>query len=313
MTENREAQQAGSPVQEAEASETEVLAAVERAKDPTAVGDDATIVPEASPIEEPAVDTISQDDPMAQRTTVGLDTEPYVETPRVDLPERLPHVDETPTASPEARTLPASAPSRDGEIRISADHPMAALYMQTPMPPEVRGNRGAGTLIALLATVVFALVYAGVIALRISLDYPPSTFLSEGLLPFVTSWGFIAANVAFLVGLVFLVLIFGRAGWWAYVLGGFAVAVLVWAAAVVGYALDPEVMGVTRTSWSPVDLARDFGLTIPTLGAALVAREVSIWFGAWIGARGRKITAKNSEALAEYEAALAEVRAKQSA
>ncbi len=49
----------------------------------------------------------------------------------------------------------------------------------------------------------------------------------------------------------------------------------------------------------------------PVVAAVLVAREVTVWFGAWIGTRGRRITRANADAIAEYEAALAEVQAKQ--
>ena len=316
MADNRETHNAGSPVEEAAASETDVLAAVERAQDP--VGN--TSESDASSTDADAETTKLNGEgveeepltlPEEKYSTVGLATEPHIETPEIDLPERLPAVDEEPMTSTYVAPTPGQDAARDGEIRISADHPMAALYMQTPMPPEMRGNRGAGVLISLLATIVFALVYAGVIALRLALDYPPSTFVSEGLVPFVTSWGFIAATASFFVGLVLLVLIFGRAGWWAYVLGGFVVAAGVWGVSVVGYAFDPEVMGLSRDSWNPEALARTFGLTVPTLGAALVAREVIIWFGAWIGSRGRKIAAKNAVALADYEKALEEVRQKQ--
>ena len=317
MTENRETQSAGAPVEETEVSDTDVRAAVERAQDPVvgaepdgAVDTESEARTDAS-ADLPGGEAVTVQAADTEHATVGLDTEPYIATPDIAVPDRLPPVDDEPAATTAAP--PPDERARDGEIRISADHPMAALYMQTPVPPEVRGNRGAGALIAVLATLVFALVYAGVLALRVAIDYPPSTFLTEGLLPFLTSWGFIAAAAAFFVGLVVLVLIFGRAGWWAYVLGGFLVAALVWAASTVGYALDPEVMGLTRTSWDPETLARDFGLTIPTLGAALVAREVTVWFGAWIGSRGRKIAAKNAQVLAEYEAALEEVRAKQTA
>ena len=44
--------------------------------------------------------------------------------------------------------------------------------------------------------------------------------------------------------------------------------------------------------------------------ADVIAREVTVWFGAWIGSRGRKVARKNAAAVAEYEIALAEVQAK---
>ncbi|MGO1538383.1 MAG: hypothetical protein ACTHZ9_10085 [Leucobacter sp.] len=355
MNEDREAQAAGAPVEETEASRTDVLAAVERAKgnDESVAGDPNAAVPvtpmpgaaaqdpadgvathSANASEAPGnagspagsgVVTSASGAPVApesanHETAVGLETQPHIERPVVTERQEMPSAgttgtDGTPAPITEAAAQPQPStgpPVRDGEIRIDSDHPMAALYMQTPMPPELRGNRGAGVLIALLATVVFAAVYAGVIALRLAPVYPPSTFLTDGLLPYLVSWGFIGATVAFFIGLMLVVLIVGRAGWWAYVLGGFPIGLLVWAGAIVGYAFSDGVLGGPTTSWAILDLVRDFALTLPTLGAAVVAREVSIWFGAWIGARGRKMTAKNAELLDEYETALAEVRSKQS-
>ena len=149
------------------------------------------------------------------------------------------------------------------------------------MPPEMRGNRGAGVLIALLGAVAFALVYAGVLALWIAPSYPPSTFLSEGLLPLVLSWGFAAAVVGFFVGFVLLVLIVGRAGWWAYVLGGLLVAIFTWGATLAGSALGERFSGEV-VSLQPLSLLSEYGLIFPVLIAGIVAREVSVWFGAWI-------------------------------
>ena len=49
----------------------------------------------------------------------------------------------------------------------------------------------------------------------------------------------------------------------------------------------------------------------PHAEPVVAAREASIWFGAWIGARGRKMKRLNAEAITGYETALAEVQAKQ--
>ena len=155
---------------------------------------------------------------------------------------------------------------------------------------------------------LMSLSCAGVLALWIAPLYPPSTFLSEGLVPILLSWGFIFAVAGFFIALVLLVLIAGRAGWWAYVLGGLLVAVLVWGATLGGVAIDARLAG-ERVGLDPFSLIADFGLAIPVLAAALVAREVTVWFGAWIGARGRKVARKNAAAVAEYEDALAEAQA----
>lgn len=348
MSDNRETPSVGAPVEETEASRTEILEAVERAKEAPDAPEGAphgvagTGEPHlAGPVNESSdaieelrrreaaaqVDTqMDVDVPangvtgtVAPGTAVPGATVPAAAAPAapgtaVPAPERVVAPTDLPSAAAEpteVSALPpiADGPARDGEIRISPDHPMAALYTQSPLPPEVRGNRGAGTLIALLATVGFAVVYAGVIALWLAPQYPPSSYLDEGLIPSLASVGFGAAVVSFFIALTLLVIIVGRAGWWAYVLGGFFVAALVWAGTVLGGGLHDRFILGQGVSWNPFELMAAYGLQIPVLTAALVAREITIWFGAWIGARGRKIKQQNAEALAEYEQALTEAQA----
>lgn len=329
MSEDRENAAVGAPVEETEASRTEVLEAVERAKgasetngapgtsggadEAAAAGDTEANAADANP-GAAALDAAPGDAgeaaELARReqiasvdTELNLDVPQPKSSPAAHAP--LPALDDLPSAGNEA---PAEPPVRDGEIRINADHPMAALYMQTPLPPDLKGNRGAGTLIAVLATVAFALLFAGVLALWLAPDLAPSQFV-DGLVEQLASWGFLAAIAAFLVGVIVLVLIVGRAGWWAYVLGGFLVGALVWVAATAGFAASADGAGVLLRE-APLAIMDRFGLTVPAIVAGLVAREVTIWFGAWIGARGRRMKARNAVALAEYEAALSEVSAK---
>lgn len=366
MSEEREPEQAGAAVEPAEITESQVLAAVERAS-----GVDASTVPDASTASEQVVDAQpmngedrvapvveppsaaagetptqifgaaqggqSASQPGSGTVPPGQNLGPAATAPAAGEPVVAARVEQQAPAQPlgaqplgasplgappqpaqqwqpnyqgEPYPAPGTAvlpPVQDGEIRINADHPMAALYMQSPMPPDTKGNRGAGVLIALLATVAFAIVYAGVIALWLAPALPPSRFLNEGLLPWVVSWSFIGATVGFFVGLALLVLIVGRAGWWAYVLGGLFVAVFVWAVALAGFSLDVYFAG-GRITANPFEIVQEFGLFLPVIAAAIVAREVTVWFGAWIGSRGRKVSRQNAEALAEYEAALAEAQ-----
>lgn len=330
----------GAPVEETEASETEVLEAVGRATGTpeatteapqTAEAGDAVIAIDAAgtavvdtQIEAPHA-TAVQDEGLPTGSGLGdpAAADPGV-TPTPEIAEQarrqaISEVDTQleinmrggadPTLGLDELPSAAAQPARDGEIRIATDHPMAALYMQSPIPPEIRGNRGAGVLIALVATLGFALVSAGVVALAIAPDLAPSQFVN-GLLETLMSWGFIIAAIAFFVGLSVLVLVVGRAGWWAYILGGFLVGLFVWAAATAGFVVDS--IGVRAlVDLSPADLVSKFGTTIPAIAAGIVAREVTVWFGAWIGARGRRMKQRNADALTEYEAALAEVQAKQ--
>lgn len=335
MSEERDAK-AGAPVEQAEATETQVLAAVERAAEVPAseatAGTSAAEEAESRPAgsERPVIAEVKEPPSAGEVQTaeeIFASHTPKGGNPQVEAGEALEAAAAT-TVLPEGETEVAVAavstegaatavvadaelgPERDGEIRISADHPMAALYMQTPIVPDMKGNRGSGVLIALLATVAFGIVYAGALALWLAPNYPPSTFLNEGLLPWIVNWGFAAAAAGFFIGMALLVLIVGRAGWWAYVLGGLLVAAFTWGVALLGFAFESHLAGV-HLELRPYPLVVEFGLFFPVIAAALVAREVAVWFGAWIGARGRKAKRQNAEALEEYEKALAEVQAKQ--
>ena len=331
MSEDRE--QAGSPVEQDETTETQVLAAVERATETTAPSADST--------GETADESAAAADSAAERPVIAAATEPpsagaqmsaeeiFASHPPAGSVQRA-ALSGTATESAEVEAAPGDAgssdaasdptpqsasdadlpPIRDGEIRISSDHPMAALYMQTPMPPEIRGNRGAGVLIALLASLSFAVVFAGGLALWLAPSFPPSTFLSQGLMPWVVNIGFGAATLGFFIGFTILVLIGGRAGWWVYVVFGLLVAAFTWGAAVLGYALNDRFAGEV-VSLQPGALLGEYGLILPVIIAAIVAREVTVWFGAWVGARGRRMKRQNAEAIEEYENALAEARTTQ--
>lgn len=314
----------GAPVEEQAAGEDAVKEAVDRAAAEATLDRSASDAAVRDAVADAAVDA----DPVDDASPDDASASEAAAAAKADLGDlgagSTPLIaDDLPSAAAEPEPVPvlaapaAESPVRDGEIRISADHPMAALYMQSPMPPDLKGNRGAGVLIALLGTIAFGVLYAGVIAIWLAPQYPPSTFLSEGLVPWVTSWGFIAGVIAFFVGLSILVLVFGRAGWWAYVLFSLFVGFAVWGASSGMFALlgtpieDVDMLGGGTGVSGLLGRMGNVGFGVATLGAAILAREVAVWFGAWIGRRGRRVTARNAELLAEYEAALAEVRAQQ--
>lgn len=299
----------GAPVEDTAATTSELRAAVERATDAEALPNPVPALPgeqpvtEAVPAEVPATQAMPSADvpqtiadidmPSAAAPESELATEAYA----VAAPESAPVLTGPEPSTGQVAALPPI--DRPDEIRVAADHPMAPLYVQTPAPPENRGNRGAGILIVLLATLAFAVVYAGGIALLLAPTHAPSQFLGA-LQDRVLTLGFALPVAAFFVLMTLIVLIVNRAGWWAYVLGGFLVAVGVWAAATIGWGMTPAITGVSRAA-AKADLIGTIALTPLPLIAGVVAREVSVWFGAWIGARGRRMTRRNAEALAAYE------------
>lgn len=210
-----------------------------------------------------------------------------------------------------ATTEQAAAPTlAPGMIQVPADHPMAQFYADTPEAPQFKGNRGAGILISLVAGLAFAVLFAGIIAALLAPSLTMTEFTTT-IIEYLLSLAFLVPVAVFVVALILLVLVANRSGWWAYVLGGFLVGVAVWAAAVVGLILSPDLSGYTRQE-GLMNITTLMLFPLPIL-AGVAARETSVWFGAWIGARGRKMRAHNEAALNEYEAALAESQEKAAA
>lgn len=335
MTEN-EKPNPGAPVAEDVVEENQVLEAVQRARAvATEESADQSLAASVTPVDA-STDRVSADpqtpltvDEVELRRREALsEVATEMDLPRADdastagvvsapaaasvMPEVV-EVEELPSAAAEADVADPEAMTiseRDGEIRISAEHPMAALYMQTPMPPDLRGNRGVGVLISLVAMVGFGLVLTGVYAAWQAPQFPPSTYLSEGLLPLLQNWGFEAAVFGFFAALALLVLIVGRAGWWAYIVFGVFVGVATWLAATAGAALYARFGLGIGVGTDPFAIIEQYGFTMPAIAAGIVAREVTVWFGAWIGFRGRRVRNRNAELLDEYDVALAEVNSK---
>lgn len=185
----------------------------------------------------------------------------------------------------------APAPATTSPTGPSVRQP---VYVQAPSEPKPKGNRGFGILVSLLATVVFAVLYAGVLALLLVVNNGTVDTINDVVLkaPF---W---IPVIFFFIGMVLLVTIVNRGGWWAYVLGGFAVAALVYASFLGGILIDQaanispsEVAGVVQNAL----------LSPAAVISFIIAREVPIWFGAWVAARGRKVRERNVEARQEYE------------
>jgi hypothetical protein len=187
-----------------------------------------------------------------------------------------------PAPSAHERPAPEAAPVRQ------------PVYVQAPSEPKPKGNRGFGILVSLLATVVFAVLYAAVLALLLVVNDGSVDAVSDVLVkaPF---W---VPVIFFFLGMVLLVTVVNRGGWWAYVLGGFVVAALVYGSYLGGLLIEQaanispnEVGGVVqRALLSPAAVV-----------SFVIAREVPIWFGAWVASRGRKVAERNREARREYE------------
>jgi hypothetical protein len=180
------------------------------------------------------------------------------------------------------------------------------VYVQAPLPPRVRGNRVVGVLLALVGTVVFAAVYAAAATIPISLRYGGAAF-SPTFSAFVQSATFWIPIMMFALGFIVLTVILNRAGWWAHVIGSLLVAVFVYFASIGLLLLASNVVGMSPDRANSVFAG---WVTNPLMiAAALVAREVSIWIGLAIAARGRRVRVRNDETRTAWDREQEEKRA----
>ncbi|MFP3466300.1 hypothetical protein [Leifsonia sp. SIMBA_070] len=200
-------------------------------------------------------------------------------------------------ATAAAATAPATAPG---------PQPVTPIYLQRPEPPKKKSNRGVGILIALVGTVAFAILWAAAVLVVGSLLTPSDEFV-PALIQFFTGglrgW---TPVVAFFIGMVVLIQILNRARWWAYILGGLFVAIFVYLVYIGAGLIDAQYWNRTPNEFAI--LLRSAWVNPFAVLAGVIAREISIWTGAWLAARGRKLKARNAEAQADYEQQVADAQ-----
>ncbi|WGD36762.1 hypothetical protein [Lysinibacter sp. HNR] len=310
MTEaNRQDPAEGSPASESPATNDQLKAALDRSRTETPLaatnpehGSQESVNSESDHFEATDMSDPSFHPGALDEVAAGVD--PSVISARPIVSPRA-TAEAPPVASPETPQPTPDAHASTGNpdvLTVSTDHPMAPLYIQAPLLPEIRGNRVAGLWITIVATLGFALLYAGIIAAIIAPITAPSQFL-DALVDHLLTPMYPASIAAFFVGLLVLVMIANRANWWAYVLFGFLVGAFVYCAAVIGLLYSGSLTDLTPDeSWGRLE---EFVLSPFTILAGVAGREVSVWFGAWIAARARKVKLANAEEISEYENRLA--------
>ena len=250
---------------------------------------DEPVVAEPAPLIEPEPEPYPAGPPVTE--TVVEDDVIVAEV--VDEPAAAP--------TPPPAYAPEAAAAAAGATAASATAPPAGpqvVYVQPVTPPKKLHNRGIGSLLALGATAVFAAALTG------------ATWLLGWFTEGSTSFAFLGAAKfwlpvgVFLVAFILLVLLANRASWWAYILGSVFVAIGVYFGTI-GLALAFDtILRVPAPSTFGSALVSPFVII-----AALIAREVSMWFGSILARRGRKLKVRNAEARAAYEREAAERRA----
>jgi hypothetical protein len=167
------------------------------------------------------------------------------------------------------------------------------IIVDAPVRPKPKGNRGIGVLFAFLASLVYGALYAvAYLVVQLVVAGPFS-------LLFVSDPSFFFAVPLFFVGMVLVVLVLNRAGWWAHIFGSVVVGLVVWFGTASLVLISSGMFSMTQAQANDTFFASLWQPT--TIVAALLAREVAIWTGAVIARRGRKVKARNVEAVAKFE------------
>jgi hypothetical protein len=246
-------------------------------KPPSLPTDTYVVVPAG--VEEPGVQP-------APASTPPLATSPASTAPLATAP--------APASAPSAPTarLSAAAASADAPTeRIRGGNSQGVPPASTREPPTKRSNRPLGILVAVLATVLFAVLYAFAVLVIVR------TVSGVAHMQDLANPGYWLPVLLFLLSFLVVVAVLNRAGWWAYAVGSLAVAAIVYfgSALFIGL-IEQLVLGNPVTGFDALASA-------PLIVAAFLAREVALWAGAIIGARGRSLSARYSRDRAEFEAA----------
>ncbi|WP_347754561.1 hypothetical protein [Agrococcus sp. ProA11] len=203
--------------------------------------------------------------------------------------------------------VPPSTIAVDEETARAAAGGTPIVLVEEPQPPRRKGARGVGFLVALLASIIFAALFA-VAFFAVGYLFDRAFNATETL---ETVWlrpSYLLPVVVFFLAYWLITLLVNRAGWWAHVLGAFVVALLVYAAHIAGAHIEQEGGWSAYASVFSMDLQSLGQLVLAPLSvlAFILAREVPIWFGGIVARRGRKARDWNRQALDDFNAENAE-------
>lgn len=203
--------------------------------------------------------------------------------------------------------VPASTIAVDAETARAAAGGTPIVLVEEPQPPRRKGARGVGFAVALLATIIFAALFAAAF-FAVGYLFDRAFDATETLQTVWLRPSYLLPVVVFFLAYWLITLLVNRAGWWAHVLGAFIVALLVYAAHIAGAHMEQQGGWAAYSSVFSMDLRSLGELVLAPLSvlAFILAREVPIWFGGIVARRGRKAREWNRQALDDFNAENAE-------
>jgi hypothetical protein len=248
-----------------------------------------------------AVDRSAEPGAGPARTTEAAGGEP------ARSPEPAAETAGTPESEPaDDRTRPYRA--GEGAERADVDRPteVMAAPASRPVepvppaaaPPREQNNRLVGTAWVLLASLVFEVVLTPAFALLVLIAAGPAAVPQNMTQFFGSPFAWLPVLLFFLF-YELTVLLFHRGGRFLYVLASLVVGAIMYVLfAVLFLALQPG--GISNEqALGRVLIEPQFILV------GLVAREVMLWTGLAVGARGKRVRRRNRAARAEYKRAVA--------
>lgn len=272
---------------------------VESTPDEVVVVDETPVVVEETTPADVVVDPVA--DPVVV-DAVAEHPEPATVPAETPVVTTDPAVDGTPVVA-DVGAEPAQTVT--GDVSHAAAAPVQTVYVTAPTPPKPKGNRGFGILMSIVATVAFAVLYAGAAVVLLLVLNPGSSTGAIG--GFFTNSLFYVPVLVFLVVMILWALLANRTGWWSWVIGSLIVAVVTYFASIGIFILTVGGFGLAPSQATAAfnELASNPAL----IAAALVARECAIWFGAVIAKRGRKVRERNYATWQAFENEQAQKRA----
>ncbi len=216
------------------------------------------------------------------------------------------HADATPTTvtpSEPSSERGSEAAGATGGSAPTAAYSQQPIFVQAPEAPRPRGNRGAAAAIGLLAALVFAVLYlAASLGLTALNGGIAASELGQEVLATVTTWAFWVPVVVFFLGFWILGAFINRGRWGLWVILGLLVGFAAYGGHLLGQLFQAPFWSIAPSQAG--QLVGEQLLAPLAVIAFVLGREITIWFGAWVAARGRRVTELNAEAQREYERTL---------
>ena len=299
----------GDPVEEPRPVDDVVGSAREGIADAEAAGRSAVVADESAVQESPVVQESATEPADAAPQTAGslpLADDPMVdEDPSFDSAMYEAHADDAPSEAV-AETVVAEPTVAETAVAAPAAVAYAApqpIFVQAPESPRPRGNRAAAGAIGLLAALSFGVLYLAVwigIGL-ISGEVAVGTIGSVALVALGT-WALWVPVVVFFLAFWLLGAIINRGRRGAWVIFGLFVGVAAYAGHILGALFQAPFWMLTASEGGA--LVDEQLLSPLAIAAFIIGRELTIWFGTWVAARGARVTELNVEAQREYERTL---------